>query len=343
MRRLLLAGAALSLLAVSAPPARSQLTSVAIAGGTCPSDTQYPVGNNRPLILTQTGVLCTSGSGGGGGGGGAITIASGAAVDGWSVTGGSTTDVVCATDTGTCTDIAFLKRMNVSLSAMVAAIGSPIPAGTNVIGHVIVDSSALPTGAATQTTLASVLSAVTGSIPAGSALIGHVIVDSTGLPTGASTAAKQPALGTAGSASTDVITVQGIASGTPVPASISASTTGGATEYGLQSAASTNSTSVKGSAGTLLGLNLLNTTTTIYYLRMYNTASAPTCSSATNFVRTWPVPPAAAAGGAGGIAVHLPVMGTVYSTGIAFCLTGGPTSTDNTNAATGVFVNIDYK
>lgn len=35
------------------------------------------------------------------------------------------------------------------------------------------------------------------------------------LPTGASTAAKQPALGTAGTASTDVLTVQGIASMTP--------------------------------------------------------------------------------------------------------------------------------
>ena len=40
------------------------------------------------------------------------------------------------------------------------------------------------------------------------------------LPTGAATAAKQPALGTAGSASTDVITVQGIASGTAQPVSI---------------------------------------------------------------------------------------------------------------------------
>lgn len=39
------------------------------------------------------------------------------------------------------------------------------------------------------------------------------------LPTGASTAAKQPALGTAGAASTDVITIQGIASGTVVPVS----------------------------------------------------------------------------------------------------------------------------
>lgn len=40
------------------------------------------------------------------------------------------------------------------------------------------------------------------------------------LPTGAATAAKQPALGTAGSSSTDVISVQGIASGTAMPISV---------------------------------------------------------------------------------------------------------------------------
>jgi hypothetical protein len=39
------------------------------------------------------------------------------------------------------------------------------------------------------------------------------------LPTGAATAAKQPALGTAGSPSTDVISVQGVASGTAMPIS----------------------------------------------------------------------------------------------------------------------------
>src|SRR5581483_8201371 len=37
------------------------------------------------------------------------------------------------------------------------------------------------------------------------------------LPSGAATSAKQPALGTAGSPSTDVITVQGNSSGTPIP------------------------------------------------------------------------------------------------------------------------------
>ena len=41
------------------------------------------------------------------------------------------------------------------------------------------------------------------------------------LPTGASTAAKQPALGTAGSASGDVLSVQGIASMTPLAANVS--------------------------------------------------------------------------------------------------------------------------
>lgn len=48
----------------------------------------------------------------------------------------------------------------------------------------------------------------------------NVAVTSSVLPTGAATAAKQPALGTAGSSSTDVISVQGIASGTALPVSV---------------------------------------------------------------------------------------------------------------------------
>lgn len=45
------------------------------------------------------------------------------------------------------------------------------------------------------------------------------------LPTGAATAAKQPALGTAGSPSTDVVSVQGVAGGTPQPVSGSVAVT----------------------------------------------------------------------------------------------------------------------
>ena len=60
------------------------------------------------------------------------------------------------------------------------------------------------------------------ALPAGSATIGNVnqagtwnitnISGTVSLPTGAATAAKQPALGTAGAASADVITIQGVAS-----------------------------------------------------------------------------------------------------------------------------------
>lgn len=78
--------------------------------------------------------------------------------------------------------------------------------------------------AALQTTANGILATMdadTGAIATSAASIdgkitacntGAVVVSSSALPSGASTAAKQPALGTAGTASADVITVQGIAS-----------------------------------------------------------------------------------------------------------------------------------
>lgn len=117
--------------------------------------------------------------------------------------------------------------------------------------------------------------------------------------------------------------------------------TAGLTSY-TAAGASTNATSVKGSAGTVYHYTLTNTSTTIYYLRMYNLSSAPTCSSATGYVATIPIPPAAAAGGAGGREIPKNI-GQAFTTGIGFCVTGGASSTDNTSAATGVFVEILYK
>ena len=48
---------------------------------------------------------------------------------------------------------------------------------------------------------------------------GAVVVSSSALPSGAATAAKQPAIGTAGTPSSDVVSIQGVASGTVVPIS----------------------------------------------------------------------------------------------------------------------------
>lgn len=71
----------------------------------------------------------------------------------------------------------------------------------------------LPTGASTsakQDTGNTSLSSIDGKITAVDTT--NVTVGSSALPSGAATAAKQPALGTAGTASADVLTVQGITS-----------------------------------------------------------------------------------------------------------------------------------
>jgi hypothetical protein len=119
-----------------------------------------------------------------------------------------------------------------------------------------------------------------------------------------------------------------------------ATTAAGTSTCYVTSAASTNSTNCKASAGNLYEIHVTNTTTTNYFLRVYNASSAPTCSSATGFVETVPALGAAANGGVNG-RINTPPQ--AYSTGIGFCLTGGGASTDNTNAATGVYVTLLYK
>jgi hypothetical protein len=114
----------------------------------------------------------------------------------------------------------------------------------------------------------------------------------------------------------------------------------GATPSAVASAASTNSTNVKASAGRLMGIYLVNTTATLYYIRFYNLASAPTCSSATGFLFTMPIP--ASTTGAG-FSMPFPPSGLAFGTGIGYCITGGASSTDNTNAATGIYGVLSYK
>jgi hypothetical protein len=81
--------------------------------------------------------------------------------------------------------------------------GIALSSGSNVIGKVSIDQTTDGT-----TNLVAAKQNGTWNITNVSGTVS--------LPTGAATAAKQAALGTAGSASADVITVQGIASGVPV-------------------------------------------------------------------------------------------------------------------------------
>lgn len=120
------------------------------------------------------------------------------------------------------TEIASLANLDVALSTRTK------PADQQ---HAIIDSSALPSGAATsaaQTTGNNSLASIDGKLPAlGQALAAAsvpvvltaaqiITLTPPAAITGFATAAKQPALGTAGSAATDVLSVQGIASMTPL-------------------------------------------------------------------------------------------------------------------------------
>lgn len=125
---------------------------------------------------------------------------------------------------------------------LVDASGATVP--VSIAGTVTVTnpSPTLATGAATsakQDTGNTSLVSIDGKIPALSG--GKVpVTDPTALPlpSGAATAAKQPALGTAGTASADVITVQGKASMTPIDVNVVSNVgAGGLTDTQLRASA----------------------------------------------------------------------------------------------------------
>jgi hypothetical protein len=120
---------------------------------------------------------------------------------------------------------------------------------------------------------------------------------------------------------------------------LTANAYGGADGCDLISTASTNATNCKAQAATLYDLSGVNTTATLAYLRIYNLATSPTCSSAVGFVASFPIPASAS----GAALVRPFVMGRVFTTGIAWCITGGGSSTDNTNAPAGVYVTVSAK
>lgn len=116
-------------------------------------------------------------------------------------------------------------------------------------------------------------------------------------------------------------------------------TTGGWTPFKVISAATTNATVVKASAGQLGGLQVFNNSGTIGYLKLYNKASAPTVGTDTP-VKTLLIP--ANTSGAGFI-VPRSQIGTQFSNGIALAITGGIADNDNTAVAANAFVvNGDY-
>jgi hypothetical protein len=118
---------------------------------------------------------------------------------------------------------------------------------------------------------------------------------------------------------------------TPVP-----HTAGGLTISRTLSAASTNATSVKGSAGQVFGWYLYNANAAVRYLKLYNKATSPTVGTDTP-VMTIPIPPGA---GANVEFSH----GIAFATGIGLALTTGVADADTAAvAANEIIVNLFYK
>lgn len=104
------------------------------------------------------------------------------------------------------------------------------------------------------------------------------------------------------------------------------------------SAANNNSTLVKGAATAVYQVIAVNTTATLYYLKLYDKVTAPTCGTDTP-VATYPLPASAT-----GAALVIPrSVGLGFNSGFGFCLVGGLADNDNTNAATGIAINFDFR
>lgn len=114
------------------------------------------------------------------------------------------------------------------------------------------------------------------------------------------------------------------------------SATGGATPFTLISAATTNATSVKATAGTVYSIQASNTGAAVAFLKLYNLAVAPTVGTSVA-IKTLIIP------AGGGIVFSGADVGIAFTTGISLATTGLATTADVTAVALNqVVANVDY-
>lgn len=98
------------------------------------------------------------------------------------------------------------------------------------------------------------------------------------------------------------------------------------------SAATNNATLVKAGRVTLGSVSVANSVATVYYLKLYDKVTAPTCGTDTPRA-VIQVPASAPA--------SVPVgAGINFNAGLGFCLVAGIADSDNASAATGLVINL---
>jgi hypothetical protein len=134
--------------------------------GTLP--TPFVAGRAGPFTVeAATGKLCDSGGGGGGGDATAANqVLQIAQETAFNTALGAMADAACATDNGTCSTIALIKRTNQRLTTINTTLGSPFQAGGS-IGNT--------SFGATQATAANLNAQVVGPAASGAALSGNPV------------------------------------------------------------------------------------------------------------------------------------------------------------------------
>jgi len=191
-----------------------------------------------------------------------IPLPTGAATAANQVTGNANLSSIDTKITGVALD-ATLQSILTDTNKFTFSATRMLTDGSGVTQPVSAASLPLPAGASTaanQATANGSLSSIDGKLTTtanglkvdGSAVTQPVSAAALPLPTGAATSAKQPALGVAGTPSTDVITVQGAPTGTPIPVSnASLPLPAGASTSALQTSGNASLTSIDGKLGTL--------------------------------------------------------------------------------------------
>lgn len=354
--------ALVGLLATAFPVSAQQTAKVLSSCGTA----SYTAGTANYVTMDTTGAACGSGGGGGGGGTsstfGAAFPATGTAIGFKDSTG---TNMVA----GNLDASGFLKVDVAAGSAGNGAAsntGSAVPTqasynGLNIGGTLRGQTGVNPSGSVyagqEDTTSINGVTTLTGAGASGTGSQRVTVAQDT-------TTVAGSAPGTAGTASANVLTVQGVASMTPVQVSQAtaanlnatvvgtgtfavqdsptATATGGATPASILSANSTNATVVKNGAGTLYHISIQNTSTTaLGYLIFFNTATTPTCT-ASPYYGPVAIPYVGSTGNNGSGVIEDFAVGLNFSTGISYCITTAPAGTGSV-AANAITGGLGYK
>lgn len=260
-------------------------------------------------------------------------------------TGASTaanqTSVIGTVAAGTAASNALLTGAVYNSTPITLSTGQQSSLQSDGNGYLNVDIKAGGTVAQASTTSGQGGSLIMGAVTTGNPSYTTAQTDPISLDTAGGT--RIAGEGSAGTATGGVLTVQGVASMTPIQTSQAPATSGGLSVFSAIAANNTTSVAAKAGAGQLYGIDAYSiSAATPVFIKLYNTAQgSTTCGSGTPVAR-YMIP--ASGGAAGSGQIWHDENGIAFSTAITYCITAGIADADTTAPAASTYiVNLVYK